>query len=867
MCPPNRENRPAEAAGAPPVPLGRAWIGPGLLAAGVLALVRVEVLTELAAWHRGIDPALARWGALGDLPELVVQSLVMGLVGAALLWSAGGARRFGGFVFAGLLFLSAISGWPVARDAEIALVGAPGLAHLHLLVGLAFGEAAVLAGIALVSERNAGARRLLAARPVVVLLGLLGLGVPGWILWRDANRPPTMPVREVVAELIGTPRWKAIEYAEAAKEMPPVITPFKDLRLTAAEFDTGDKPTLQMPPPAELRFLVTEKHGECDLIAAAQIDFEFSHRWPDAEGNEQPSPMDGLGIESISVRFEVLVDGNSVFDEVIVHRRSGDTGKDREWRHVGENARLPLRPGQVVTLRTSFGDEATETLYAEHPFCFRCGFGDLVLERWHRRPRQRPSTEQPNLVFIVMDTLRADRMSCYGYGKRTTPHADALANRGVLFENAFATSSWTWPSTASLLTGLLPYEHGVISNSACNLNLGYETVAEVLQGRGYTTAAISCNPLIDRDRHFDQGFETFGCDARMRMTDRVIGEIERTLDGVADSRFFLYLQLVDPHTPHRPLESELSRLGGKAPEDFPEEIRFGVEFDGMDHYARRLNKGEGRDPDGSPHPERVIPEDHVRWLNDRYDASVGTGDHYVGMIIERLEALGLTEKTIVVFTSDHGEELLDHDMLEHGHALWTELVKVPLIIAGPGLPEGERVSTEVSNRHVAPTMAMLGGGTMGQVADALNLLAGSLGEMPIFYQTEKGYWNGHIGQQLLGWREGVHVTHYAPKGGDWGQEPDPGGQVRLFNIEDDPLEQVDLAIVPLRREEIAGRTIPMVLESEEKQRERKVGINVPAGAEMMETLVGTGYVGRGEESEGRTGIGPTEKEPNQEDSE
>jgi len=709
---------------------------------------------------------------------------------------------------------------------------------------------------------------VLAAIPTVVLLGLFGLGVPGWLLWRDANEAPTMPVREVVAELVGTPeRWTVIRRAEEAKGMKLVITPFNDWRLTAAEFDTGDKPALQMPPPSELRFTVTERDGEVDLIAAAQIDFELSHHWPDEKGNDRPSPMDGLGIESISVRFEVLVDGESVFDEVIVHRREGDTGKDREWRHVGENGRLPLKPGQVVTLRTSFGDEATEALYAAHPFCFRCGFGDLLLERWHRRPRQRASTEQPNLLFIVMDTLRADRMSCYGYAKRTTPHADALAERGVLFENAFATSSWTWPSTASLLTGLLPYEHGVVSNAACTLNLGYETVAEVLQQRGYTTAAVSCNPLIDEDRHFDQGFETFDDDARMRMTDSVIGEIERTLDGVADSRFFLYLQLVDPHTPHEPIESELHRLGGKEPEDFPQEVRRGVEVDGMNHYAGRLNKGEGRDPDGTPHPERVIPEDHIRWLNDRYDASVGTGDHFVGRILEQLEALGLTEKTIVVFTSDHGEELLDHDMLEHGHALWTEVVKVPLIIAGPGLPEGQRVLAEVSNRHLAPTLAMLGGGTMSQVADAHNLLEPELEPMPIFYQTEKGYWNGHHGLQLLGWREGVHVTHYAPKGGDWGQEPDPGGQVRIFSIEDDPLEQVNLAIVPLRREEIAGKTIPRVLESEEKQRERKVGIDVPAGAAMMKTLIETGYVGRSEESEGRSGVGPGEDESDREDSE
>ena len=145
-----------------------------------------------------------------------------------------------------------------------------------------------------------------------------------------------MPVREVVRELIAKPA-PIVSVPGAEPIIPPVLTPFLDWRLTAAEFDTGDKPTLQMPPPSELTFTVTERDGEVDLVAAAQIDFEFSHRWPDKEGNDRPSPMDGLGIESISVHFEVLVDGEAVFDELIVHHREGDTGKSREWRHVGED--------------------------------------------------------------------------------------------------------------------------------------------------------------------------------------------------------------------------------------------------------------------------------------------------------------------------------------------------------------------------------------------------------------------------------------------------------------------------------------------------------------------------------------------------
>jgi arylsulfatase A-like enzyme len=824
--------------------LGREWVGPGLVATGVLALGRVEVLGELAVAHRGIAPELARWGQLASIEPILIQALVMGMVGAALLFGTRGPRRLAGFLLAGLIFLSALSGWPVADQAETARSGDPGIAGLWILAGLAFGESAILAAIAIVSSRSAGARRLLCSLPALLLLGVGGLGVPTWVLWNDAQNAPTMPVREVVAELVGVDdRWTVIERPESADEMAPVITPYNDWRLTAAEHDTGDKAAMIMPPPCELTFTVTDDDGLVDLIAAAQIDFEFSQRWPNGEGMEQPSRMDRLGIDSISVRFEVLVDGSSVFDETISHRSQGDGGDDRLWHHVGEERKLPLRPGQTVTLRTSFGDPDTRALIAAHPTAFRCGFGDLVLERWHEQPRQRASAGAPNLVFIVMDTLRADRVSCYGYEKLTTPHLDALARRGLLFENAFATSSWTWPSTASLLTGLLPYEHGVLSNAACNLNLSYQTVAECLQTRGYTTAAISCNPLIDPARHFDQGFESFDSGARMRMTDEVIEEIESTIDRIADTRFFLYLHLADPHTPHRPLPSELERLGGEAPEDYPDEIRRGIEVDGMDHYAMKLNSGAGRDPDGEPHPERVVPEAHLRWMNDRYDASVGTGDHFLGQILERLDSLGLTEKTIIVFTSDHGEEFLDHGMLAHGHALWRELVRVPLIIAGPGLPQGARMPTEVSNRHLAPTLAMLGGGKLVQLTDARNLIDPTLEATPIFYQTEKGYWNGHLKRQLLGLRDDRYIIHHAPEGGSWKQQPPPGGQVRLFDLLNDPLEQVDLAIDSKRREEFAAPRVKGVTTSRSQQEKRKQGIDVPVGGEGWRALGSLGYLG------------------------
>ena len=448
-------------------------------------------------------------------------------------------------------------------------------------------------------------------------------------------------------------------------------------------------------------------------------------------------PADGGRLE---VRFEVDVDGETVFDERIVvepHERLRAEGRldACAWRHVGGEAGLPLRPGQTVTLRTSLpGTPLTVDDAGE----LRVGFGGLFLERWEPTPRTRSSRTAPSIVLIVMDTLRADRMSCHGYERDTTPHLDRLAARGTRFENAYATSSWTWPSTASILTGLLPFEHGVIANDSSTLFLGCETLPEVLQRRGYTTGAISCNPLIAPERYFDQGFETFDSAREMRMTDEVIDQALAWIDRNAGTRFFLYLHLVDPHTPHRPLPEHLERMGAVLPRRLGE---VPAEQAGLllDYWAGQLLRAEA-DATG----EALVPPDHEAFFRAQYDASVATGDHYCGLLLDALEHHGLTDETVVAFTADHGEELLDHGLLAHGHSLHRELVRVPLFLAGPGIPAGVVVERTVSNRHLAPTLATIGGGSLGQ--QGRFLLANESWDDSVFYATEKGAWSGRRGR-------------------------------------------------------------------------------------------------------------------------
>ena len=330
-----------------------------------------------------------------------------------------------------------------------------------------------------------------------------------------------------------------------------------------------------------------------------------------------------------------------------------------------------------------------------------------------------------------------------------------------------------------------------MSNESCTLGLELDSLAEVLQQRGYTTGAFSCNPLISVERSFDQGFESFDHDRQdFRMTDEVAGDIVEWLRAHRGVRFFLYLHLADPHTPHRPHREEVERLGFVAPDDFPtsrEVMGQTVPSDGMDVYNDLLIRS------GADYQE-VVPPAHQRWIEERYDASVATGDRWLGHIFAELEALGLTETTVIAFTSDHGEELFEHGQLEHGHTVHREVTHVPLILAGPGLPAGRRVPGVVSNRHVAPTLARFGGARLpaAEAFDALFLLDVPAGPVEdaagsAVYQTLKGNWGSERKQDLYGIREGDWVLH-------WRKDEELGPEdTRLYDLSLDPGETTDLS--------------------------------------------------------------------------
>jgi len=585
--------------------------------------------------------------------------------------------------------------------------------------------------------------------------------------------------------------------------------------------DSADKPALIMTPPCKVELTIPQTDaGEFLFRAAVGIDKSVGNNLVPKQGR-------------FAVRFTVAVNGEEHFSEVIETKRnepySQTFAKSLVWRHVDARGDIRVRAGDRITLSTSIppGNLAAQA----NPALLKVGFGGIRTDRVYDVRRQRATPQTPNIVFIVMDTLRRDRLSCYGYERATTPNIDDLASQGTMFKDAYATSSWTWPSTASMLTGLPPEAHGVLSNAESTLNFSLATVAEALQARGYTTAGFSCNPLIAAERNFDQGFETFENPRDdFRMSDEVMPDILRWVDGNHQSRFFLYLHLADPHTPHRPHPEEIERLRiGKKPKNYPS----AAALVGMVAAVHRTPGGN---------PLDAVPLAHQQYLKDEYDASVATGDRYVGELLRRLEKLGLMENTIIAFTSDHGEELLDHELVAHGHTVHAELVRVPLIFAGPGIEKGIVIDEPVSNRHIGPTLARLGGGRLDGLEgiDTRFLLDPDPKPETIIFSTTKGFWGRTDPHRIFGVRQGDWILHYV--------DPAPAqNPYRLYEVISDPTEQVPRSTPPdqVRAKAMWGEAGKLIKTHESFKPAYQPGL----GEATLRMLKANGYVGDEEEED------------------
>jgi len=320
----------------------------------------------------------------------------------------------------------------------------------------------------------------------------------------------------------------------------------------------------------------------------------------------------------------------------------------------------------------------------------------------HRKP------SPPNVILIIIDTARKDHFSCYGYQRETTPRIDEFAKEAVKFENAIATSSWTLPSIASILTGLWPHRHlagyqikdketgqeglSYLSESAVSL-------AEVLLQQGYQTVGFFQNPFVDPAFRLNRGFELYdyfpGDNLHIRRADQVIGLASRWLERYwrRKTPFFMVVHLFDPHLAYDP------------PSEYAWPYVYGYQGELQIPFApdeKELNKiRQGKITYSSKDKDFII---------GLYNGELSFVDHWVGAFFDYLKEKKIYERSLIILTADHGEEFWEHNSFEHGHSLYQEVLSVPLLIR---FPEGENaglaVKEYVTLADIAPSiLAYLG---------------------------------------------------------------------------------------------------------------------------------------------------------------
>ncbi len=406
--------------------------------------------------------------------------------------------------------------------------------------------------------------------------------------------------------------------------------------------------------------------------------------------------------------------------------------------------------------------------------------------------------EKPNLVLITLDTTRADHLGCYGDAQAKTPNIDALAGRGVLFEQALSAAPLTQPAHSSLMTGTYPTYHGVRINGSTALGQSQTTLAEVLTAQGYETGAFIGAFVLDRRWGLNQGFRVYDDQFDLKKYKHLdLAGVQRPADQVVDAAlawlekekqdpFFAWIHLYDAHTPYEPPEPFLSEYGGRGPAGL-------------------------------------------------YDGEIAFVDSQVGRFVSWLDANGLDEKTILVVVGDHGESLGSHGEGTHGYFVYDYAMRVPLVVAAPFSElHAVRVESQVSVVDVFPTVLSL-----LAIDPEMQVHGRSL--LPAMFQSQEEHEAYAYGESMtpslqFGWSALYTLRSNRYK---WIEAPKP----ELYDLIADPGETTNLYE---RHPEVARE---MSNELERLMRETARNAPAPEAADLdketLESLAALGYLGGG----------------------
>lgn len=428
--------------------------------------------------------------------------------------------------------------------------------------------------------------------------------------------------------------------------------------------------------------------------------------------------------------------------------------------------------------------------------------GCAVLAACGRAPEDKPATtvserpagDTPVIIYLI-DTLRADRVSLYGYPGAKTPTFDALAKESVVFDKAYAAAPWTLPSITSMLTSTYACEHGVVQGKR-RLGDKLDTLPQRLKARDYTTASFFNNFFAGPIAGLDRGYDI--SEMRDDEADDPSPAVAKFLDGVKSDRFFLYVHTMEPHHPfYTPYE--YTKPFGHFDVDKKENY-LSLYF--IYRSQKFLDSSADRPPgttDNSKQMEtlhqglsRIQP-----MISTMYDASVHYADANLAKVIADLKRRGLWEKSLFIVMADHGEEMDDHGSWFHDQSLYEELLHVPLLVKFPGgAHAGTRIADRVSLVDLRPTILDYLGDTDGcaqcRGESLLPLLDGKKLERTIATDApgvrlnETGYYRPEKEK-----RGDVNVAlRTGSLKGIWNEGPET---MELYDLAKDPGEQANLA--------------------------------------------------------------------------
>lgn len=377
---------------------------------------------------------------------------------------------------------------------------------------------------------------------------------------------------------------------------------------------------------------------------------------------------------------------------------------------------------------------------------------------------------KPNVLWIVVDTMRADRL---GGERNLTPYLDKLGKRGVVFESAYAHSPWTLPSMASMLTSLHPKEHGAggLIGGFTTLRKDVLTAPAIFSRAGYQTHAIVNVEFLKEKYGVTRDFDgldavTYTNNVDVRVAQETTDAALKFVEGAPkDKPFFMFLHYFDVHAVYDPPQPFRRRYAAVFDRDGGENRTL---FGTRDHMIA-LRKGELN-----------LNQPWIQRAAKLYDGEVAYTDAEIGRLLDRLTAMGLDENTLIVFTSDHGEEFLDHGNFEHGHTVYDELIHIPMVMVGPGVKPGGRVSQVVRQVDILPTLCEAADIAGERTFTGLSLVPELRGEPG---RDRRVLSHGNMwGLPSSAWRDG-----------DWKLIVPAGGSPELYNMVQDPGELTNLA--------------------------------------------------------------------------